>query len=86
MTGRILKLVAALAILSQASLGYAQQPAQTQQQPALTGQPLVQGGATPVQAPAAAVDARDTARSLKPSLAVPHELSPWSMFLSADIL
>ncbi len=86
MTGRILKLVAALAILSLASLGYAQQPAQTQQQPALTGQPLVQGGATPVQAPAAAVDARDTARSLKPSLAVPHELSPWSMFLSADIL
>jgi biopolymer transport protein ExbB len=28
----------------------------------------------------------DGTRALKPQLTVPHELSPWSMFLSADIL
>ena len=39
------------------------------------------------QSPSASVPAdTDNARSVKSQLAVPHELSPWSMFLSADIL
>lgn len=97
----ILKLATALAILSHAPLGFAQQAVQTQQQPPAPNQPLAQsehppaqalaapastGQAEPSIAPAAAVDADDAARSLKPSSTVPHELSPWSMFLSADIL
>jgi biopolymer transport protein ExbB len=28
----------------------------------------------------------DNAKSLKPAMAVPHDLSPWSMFLSADVI
>src|SRR6201999_2822036 len=28
----------------------------------------------------------DTAKSLKSTIAVPHDLSPWSMFLSADVI
>jgi biopolymer transport protein ExbB len=39
-----------------------------------------------VAAPAAAPSDTDNAKSLKSPLAVAHELSPWSMFLSADIL
>jgi len=95
-------LAAALAILSHASLGFAQQSAQTQQQPPAANQPLAQserplaqvpvapvraGEADPSIAPAAtAADMDSTPKSLKPLSGVPHELSPWSMFLSADIL
>ncbi|WP_407181015.1 tonB-system energizer ExbB [Bradyrhizobium sp. STM 3562] len=94
----ILNWVTALAILSQAGVALAQQPAQAQQQApaasqALTQQenptqaPAVPASAAPVAASASAAadaaDADSAAKALKPSL---HELSPWSMFLSADIL
>lgn len=98
----ILKLATALAILSHAPLGFAQQAVQTQQQPPAANQPLAQsehppaqvpvaptraGEADPSTAPAAtAADMDSTPKSLRPLSAVPHELSPWSMFLSADIL
>jgi biopolymer transport protein ExbB len=43
--------------------------------------------AAPVAAAAPASDAGgDSAKSLKSTFAVPHDLSPWSMFLSADII
>jgi biopolymer transport protein ExbB len=40
--------------------------------------------ATPTAAPAAS--APDAAAALKSTLLVPHDLSPWSMFLSADVI
>jgi len=33
-----------------------------------------------------AIDAGADARALKPSVPTPHDLSPWSMFLSADVI
>ena len=56
--------------------------------PAPSAQPAAPAAAQPATAaPAAsAPDAGgDSAKSLK-SLPVPHDLSPWSMFLSADII
>jgi biopolymer transport protein ExbB len=52
---------------------------------------VVQSPVAPVAVPQTAADieattADNAARSLKSSTAVLHELSPWSMFLSADIL
>ncbi len=102
MVRTILKLATALVILAQGSIGFAQQAAQTQQQPPAASQPLAQGEHSQAQTPAApaargqaessiapavpAVNADDAARSLNPSSTVLHELSPWSMFLSADML
>jgi biopolymer transport protein ExbB len=91
--------VVALAILSLASPVLAQQkaaPAPATQTPAVS-QPVVQAPAAPVaQAPAAAPassalestapSANSGGRSLKAEAAALRELSPWSMFLSADIL
>jgi len=37
-------------------------------------------------APSAPVAAPDNAQALKPAAPVPHDLSPWSMFLSADVI
>ena len=52
--------------------------------PAPQASPGAAGAAAPaVGAPATDADAT---KPLKPQFAVPHELSPWSMFLSADIL
>jgi len=85
----VLKLLAALTVLSLASSVSAQQsaappasqPAQvTSQSPQVTSQPDA-----PSPVPAAA-PAPDNAQALKPSAAVPHDLSPWSMFLSADVV
>jgi biopolymer transport protein ExbB len=85
----VLKLLAALAVLSLASVASAQQsavapasqPAQvTSQPPQVVSQPAV-----PAPVPAAAV-APDNVQALKPSAVVPHDLSPWSMFLSADVV
>ena len=43
--------------------------------------------ATPTASTSATTDAGgDNAKSLKSTIAVPHDLSPWSMFLSADII
>src|SRR5579871_6301356 len=85
----VLKLLAALTVLSLASSASAQQsavtippqPAQAASQPAqVTSEP-----AAPASVPAVA-SAPDNVQALKPSAAVPHDLSPWSMFLSADIV
>jgi biopolymer transport protein ExbB len=53
--------------------------------PAAAVQPAPPAEAEGTATPAAAAPA-DGARSLKSTMAVPRELSPWSMFLSADIL
>jgi biopolymer transport protein ExbB len=91
--------VAALAMLSLASPLLAQQKA-APQAPALAQSPAVQAPAAPqVPAPAtvaqpapslapeaAAPSTNSGSRSLKAEAAALRELSPWSMFLSADIL
>jgi biopolymer transport protein ExbB len=82
--------IVALAMLSPASPSLAQQ--ETPQTPALS-----QAQASPVAAPPAVVQTTkppapeaiapvDGARSLKTAAAGLRELSPWSMFLSADVL
>jgi biopolymer transport protein ExbB len=88
--------ILALAMLSLASPSLAQQKA-APQTPAVS-QPGVQAPAAPtVQAPAPGIAqpaptpppeaaVPSGSRSLKPEAAALRELSPWSMFLSADIL
>jgi biopolymer transport protein ExbB len=88
----IYAVILALAVLSLACPSFAQQT------PALAQPPVVQAPATPaVQAPTPAIaqpaptPPSDVAvstgsRSLKAEAAALRELSPWSMFLSADIL
>src|SRR4029077_20444031 len=89
-------LIFALAMLSLAQPSFAQQKAATspQQAPA-SSQPTVTPApaapsATVQSAPAvAATDAAATSadgRSLKSTAVALRELSPWSMFLSADVL
>jgi biopolymer transport protein ExbB len=86
--------ILALAMLSLASPSLAQQKA-APQTPAPAQSPAVQAPAAPTaQAPAPAIaQAAPTSppeaaapRSLKAETAALRELSPWSMFLSADIL
>jgi biopolymer transport protein ExbB len=92
----IYRVLTALAILSLAQPSFAQQnAAPTPAQPPVSSQPSVAPAQVPAPAasaqtaPAVVTDAAatpaDNSRSLK-SPAVPRELSPWSMFLSADIL
>jgi len=85
----VLKYVTALVILTAAPLVLAHlaraqqaQPAQIPANSAAAVAPPAPAAAGPVTAP---IDT-DNAKPLKSQLAVPHELSPWSMFLSADIL
>jgi len=86
------RVLLALAMLSLAQPSFAQQnAAPIPPQAAASSQPsTVPAPAAAVQpAPAAATDAAATpadARSLKSTAGVPRELSPWSMFLSADVL
>src|SRR5579871_4453012 len=85
----VLKLLAALTMFSlalsvsaqQSTAPPASQPTQVTSEPRqLTSQPAA-------PSPAAAVaPAPDNVQALKPSAAVPHDLSPWSMFLSADVV
>jgi biopolymer transport protein ExbB len=90
----IYRVLTALAMLSLAQPSFAQQnAAPTPAQPPVSSQPSVAQAPAPAAsvqtAPAVTTDAAaspaDNSRSLK-SAAVPRELSPWSMFLSADIL
>jgi biopolymer transport protein ExbB len=77
--------VIALAFFSLASPLSAQQNAT----PAVSQPSLIPGPALTQPAPAAegsATPAEGASRSLKAVAATPRELSPWSMFLSADIL
>jgi biopolymer transport protein ExbB len=91
----------ALAMLSLASPSSAQQKtAPAPQVPALSQSPAIPTQASPVQAPApsavvpsapaisdaSATPADGGSKPLKSTAAALHELSPWSMFLSADIL
>jgi biopolymer transport protein ExbB len=97
----ILNLLTALALCASASAGLAQQNAASQPIPYLNAQAAPPAAATP-SAPAAAQPAPatatavpaasapeaggDNAKSLKSTVPVPHDLSPWSMFLSADVI
>src|SRR4051794_25508570 len=94
-------LLTALALCASASAGLAQQNAASQPMPYLSAQAAPPAAATP-SAPAAtqaapatatAVPAAsapeaggDSAKSLKSIVPVPRDLSPWSMFLSADVI
>jgi len=90
----ILKIGVAAAILSLASAAFAQNNAAPATQPApyVNQQAAAPAAQTPPAAQAQvappATDATDTGKqAAKPvSLQVPRELSPWSMFLSADIV
>jgi biopolymer transport protein ExbB len=94
----ILHLLMALALCASASAGLAQQNAASQPMPYLNVQaappaavtpsaPAAPQAATPTGSTAATTDAGgDNAKSLKSTVPVPHDLSPWSMFLSADIV
>jgi biopolymer transport protein ExbB len=84
----------ALAMLSLAQPAFAQEkaaPAAPQapmsaQPPAVAAQaPAPAAAVQPAPADAAATPT-DSTRSLKSTAATPHDLSPWSMFLSADVL
>jgi biopolymer transport protein ExbB len=88
-------LIFALAMLSLAQPSFAQQKAATTPQAPVSSQPTVAPApaapsATVQSAPAvAATDAAATStdgRSLKSTAVALRELSPWSMFLSADVL
>jgi biopolymer transport protein ExbB len=78
--------------LAQQKMTPSLQPAQTE--PAITPQTALPAAAVAI-APSASVPAAtdataaptgDGSRSVKSTAATPHELSPWSMFMSADIL
>jgi biopolymer transport protein ExbB len=86
-------LILALSVMSLASPSSAQQPAP--QTPATTSQPAAQApgpaavvpsAAVPAPSDAAAIPADSGSRPLKSTAVALRELSPWSMFLSADIL
>jgi biopolymer transport protein ExbB len=84
-------LILALALSSLAQPSFAQQTATSPQAPASSQPPPAIATPSAVQS-APAVAAPDTsatsaeARSLKSTAAALRELSPWSMFLSADVL
>jgi biopolymer transport protein ExbB len=92
--------ILAIVMLSLASPSSAQQSTAAQQAPVLSQSAAVPAqAAAPAQAPSAvappalapvpsdaSATAADGARPLKSTAAVPRELSPWSMFLSADVL
>jgi len=89
---KIFVVMSALVMLSLASPSSAQQktaPA-PQQAPAIAQSPVVPApAASPMQAPAPSVSdavSTDSRRSLKSTAVALRELSPWSMFLSADVL
>jgi biopolymer transport protein ExbB len=91
--------ILALAMLSLASPSFAQQKATPPQTPALVQPPVVQAPAAPTAQPPAPATIQPAPPPPAPEVAVPsgsrslkaeavalRELSPWSMFLSADIL
>jgi biopolymer transport protein ExbB len=93
----ILKLVVVSAIVALASAAFAQQNAAPGAQPApAASQPAPQGATapqTPASVPASAqsapaeVSTDSTGTAARPvAFQVPREMSPWSMFMSADII
>ena len=88
MFGTVLKIGVVLTFVAMNAVSLAQQNTAGPDQKALTATaaPAVQQSPTPMAATASpdnAVAAADAARPAKPML---HELSPWSRFLSADII
>src|ERR1700676_3287404 len=87
----IAAVICAITLLSLASPSWAQQAAPATEAPtqaAPTAQ-MPSAAAPSTSAPAvsdAGATAVDGARPLKSTMSVPRELSPWSMFMSADIL
>ena len=87
----IAAVICAITLLSLASPSWAQQAAPATEAPtqaAPTAQ-MPSAAAPSISAPAvsdAGATAVDGTRPLKSTMSVPRELSPWSMFLSADIL
>ncbi len=82
----VLKTVAVLIFVSMGTVSFAQQNAAGTDQKISTGT-VAPGGAT--VAPAASAENATAADTVRPSKTMPvmlHELSPWSMFLSADII
>jgi biopolymer transport protein ExbB len=77
--------ILALAMLSPALPSFAQQNPPPQQAPALS-QPTATPSASSPAATEATAPAAEAARPVKSTAAGLRELSPWSMFLSADIL
>jgi biopolymer transport protein ExbB len=72
---------------AQPALAASQQPATVPTQAAPTTVPAVSPAApAPAASDTSAAPADNSARPLKSTIVVPRELSPWSMFLSADIL
>jgi biopolymer transport protein ExbB len=87
----ICRVVIALAMLSLAQPSFAQQKAApaAPQTPASSQPPAVAAPALAAavqSAPVADATPTDSGRSLKSAAATLHELSPWSMFLAADVL
>src|SRR4051812_32506977 len=88
---RACALIQVLAMLSLAQPSFAQQkmapaaPAPVASQPALQA-PVVPAPQPPTAVQAAPASEPSAARSLKAETAALRELSPWSMFLSADVL
>jgi biopolymer transport protein ExbB len=81
----VLKTVAVLTFVSMGTVAFAQQNS-TPTDPkvsAATAAPTIQPGTASALVP---LDGATAAADAKPSKATPHELSPWSMFLSADII
>ena len=85
----VLKTVAILIFLSTGTIAFAQQnaPATDSKMPAATAAPAIQPGAViSTAAPASTDNGTAATEASKPLKATLHELSPWSMFLSADII
>jgi biopolymer transport protein ExbB len=93
----ILKMLVALALGASAGAAFAQQNGAPQQVPYLNAQaappaaapPTAPAAAQPAPATATAAPAAsmpDAGAALKSTPLVPHDLSPWSMFLSADVI
>ena len=85
MFGAVLKIGVVLTFMSMGTVASAQQQTMAgsdQRVSTVAGTPAVPASAAPV-APADNATAAESARPSKPVL---HELSPWSMFLAADII
>ncbi len=82
----VLKTVAVLIFMSTGTIAFAQQnaPAPDSKMPAAAAAPAIQSAPSAAAAPAG--NGTSTTEAAKPSKATLHELSPLSMFLSADII
>jgi len=84
----VLRVGAVLALLSMGTVAFAQQNTTGSDQKPMSGAaaPAVQQSAAPVVVAASADNSAAAADASKPSKPMLHELSLWSMFLSADII